>query len=743
MKLLYKTLIFLLGIVSFPLVVIALPQLEKKITLDYLASQISQEQYPALALFKIWDSSIEIADQSKELSCTPLDLLNSVKICSQEQFAYQFIKLCHQLGIRTRLSSKQNAFAFDFGYDDEWIFIDLEKKQVYLTLDNQTLASSEDLMDDPFLALRSKDSIYDTDVDFEKSIIKLAQFSITEPFLVEQESGLYGQIFDTESGFNPFNIDEVDLKDPVPGDIQVGNQSQVFDFTSPCFYLMNLGEVPAGKIWWQISPNPTFNFIPSNFEQIEPFKTEVILSPTTETFFNAGSIYYFRIKGFSDGKWGAWSRIFAFTVEKPDPVALVEFEKKGQLFELSWERESIDDPTIEYLVFGSNSLDFIPTLYTNLQINAMEDGKITDIEINNNLVAIIKETKILVDGSLAYYRIIARKNGQYSVPSSLIHVYDEELIQPRNVLQVVEQEEGKHIIKRMLLPLSYPYFQSFLPQISNSYDTFDNSLIKLYKIYHRTPVLPLIEIKAYQKSSYVPDQIWEHVRPYLLPENHPVKPKLDRMFSATRVILTPETFKKAGFKRYQQGRASRIMASPHPDLPHHFIKAFPDSDLVVRAEWHKFVHRIEGAKVIRNWITNNNLQATFSVPKKWIYPLPEYPSPPNSSRYMRKNFILVAENMRILSHEKNEKAYKHRMTRKLLDQIYQVFDDLGLYDSVYAFNVPFCKNGKLAFIDTEHHHRWPVPFQKLKKYFSNDMQNYWQQLIDKGGPKGHIRNPNY
>lgn len=243
-------------------------------------------------------------------------------------------------------------------------------------------------------------------------------------------------------------------------------------------------------------------------------------------------------------------------------------------------------------------------------------------------------------------------------------------------------------------------------------------------------------MRAYTQGKSVNSTVWEYVQPYLLPANHPIKSKLDRMFSASRVILTPETFKKAGFSRYKQGRFSRIMASPNPKLPGYFIKAFPDCELNIKEDWRKLTHRIIGSQAIRECIVKHGYQKMFKVPTKWLYPLPDEPSPPRSSKYVRKSFILVAEQVKAYDHEENEKHYHKKMDRKRMDAFYTLLQEVGLSDSVFAFNVPFCRDdGKMAFIDTEYHHRWPVPLHKVCRYLSSESEKYWRKLIASGGPQ--------
>lgn len=509
--------------------------------------------------------------------------------------------------------------------------------------------------------------------------------------------------------------------------LKVINASKTFDFQRPTFEVLADNQNPD-KIWWQISAYSDFSFVPSNFDTQETFTNTIQLPLLSETFLNPDQTYYFRAKYLVNDEWNAWSTPFAFTIKKPEAVIEAYVEKtETNAYEINWERYAPMNDQITYLVFGSNALDFIPSIYGEAQINAIVNGEITDCEMEQNFIVETKEAKVTVNGHLAYYRIIAKQQGQLSTPSHLIHVYDDQLIQPRHVLQEVDGE-----IKRTLIPNSYSWSLSALPMICMPAPKFETPIDQVKQVFtDRTAAIH--GVVPYEVCPYVSTEVWETIRPYFLPENHPIRPKLDRLFTKTRVIQTPETFKKAGFKRFRPGRWSRVMASLNPDLPGYFIKAFADTELRIKNDWLKWLHRIQGAEAIRACINAHRYRSIMSVPHKWIYPLPLHPSPPNSSQYLRKNFILIADDMRILEHSQNNKMYRKKVTKELMDAIYTVYQEVGLYDSVYPFNVPFCKDGRLAFIDTEFHHRWPVPFHKLTSHFPAELQNYWQRLTHNGG----------
>jgi hypothetical protein len=151
------------------------------LSLEELAKKLSSERYPLLALYQLWRQSITCKEGIAEKPCHPLDLLNFKGSCSSAVFNEQFLKLCNALGIETRIANVQGKQVYDFGLDDEWNFFDLSNNQLYLGLDNEKLASSEEVMDDPFLALRTKHGRQAKQIDFKEAWKQLAAFDILEP----------------------------------------------------------------------------------------------------------------------------------------------------------------------------------------------------------------------------------------------------------------------------------------------------------------------------------------------------------------------------------------------------------------------------------------------------------------------------------------------------------------------------------------------------------------------------------
>lgn len=234
-------------------------------------------------------------------------------------------------------------------------------------------------------------------------------------------------------------------------------------------------------------------------------------------------------------------------------------------------------------------------------------------------------------------------------------------------------------------------------------------------------------VYGYEQNPYVSAEVWELLSPYFLPEDHPIKPKLDSLFSK-RVTLSEQSLKRAGFENYKPQKYSKTIITKHKDVKGYYFKLFTDKQSEI-IDWERLYARALGAERVKNCLDRNQLHHLCKVPKKWIYPLPVNPSPP--ANYYRKNFILIAEDMHLYNKNLSIILWKtsRLVTDELLDAVYVVLQEEGLGDSVYAFNMPFSQaDGKVAFVDLEENHVWPVHFERLTSYLSDEMKRYWIAL---------------
>jgi len=225
----------------------------------------------------------------------------------------------------------------------------------------------------------------------------------------------------------------------------------------------------------------------------------------------------------------------------------------------------------------------------------------------------------------------------------------------------------------------------------------------------------------------VDEATWHALLPYFLPSNHPLKNKLDAIFSSSRVTANLQTLQAAGFKNLEGWKWDKVIVAKHPHLPGYLIKACLDDQYALDDKY--LIHRIFGAEAIRSAIEENGYEEYFKVPHKWIYPLPQ--SFTNEENGPKKHFILVVEDMDILDKEENRKMFRQIKSKKQLSALYHLISSQGLPDSIYIKNIPFAKDGKIAFVDTERYQLWPVEFSKLAPLLSRKMKKHWQKLVDK------------
>lgn len=234
-------------------------------------------------------------------------------------------------------------------------------------------------------------------------------------------------------------------------------------------------------------------------------------------------------------------------------------------------------------------------------------------------------------------------------------------------------------------------------------------------------------------SLFVSDEVWKQVRDYLMPEDHPIKKKLDLIFSSSRALCNQRSMEAVGFNVLPPQHHTQMIVAKHSELQGYVIKAYYDEQdyYAGRPEYYYWVKRVKGAELIRKYIKKNSYTNLFKVPKKWIYLLPDDPSPP--ANFLRKIFILVAEDMKLFDPQSNEVLWgSGKVTEEFLDALYAITTDLGLLDSAKPANCAFSMtDGNAAFIDTELYHGRHVKYEKLTPFLSPTMRSYWETITQK------------
>lgn len=551
-----------------------------------------------------------------------------------------------------------------------------------LRLDNKTCADIDDILDDPFLSLRQKlcsGSIEDSDATAWEYTAELLTSEAFPEASLDIELSSLGDI----SGSAPY---------------YVANHDLVFDHIKPIFELAGeQGHVE--ELFWQILRKGTSGKpLQQVFEWKGTYSPIVEFNELQATFLNANEDYIFRFSLKQNGVWGPLSEPFIFKAIKPASIQKITFDKvREDTWEIAWASSANSD--VKYAVFASNSIDFIPSIYFDKQVTEAYQGNIVNFKPSNNLVTTTNKNRIQIDGSYAYYRIVAIEKGCVSVPSEIIYVYDKDLHFERDTLNY-DKELG--LVTRVAIPL------------------------------HGRVAQPSLPSKTWTKGGFVSEKDWLKVLPYLIPENHPMLSRLDRIFKNSRASQDADHMREAGFAKPSPLGPSRPVVTRHPLLKGFLLKLYLDTQVGIN-EVNRLSRRVAGALSCEEAVKRLGYEHIFRIPKKWLYPLPDSPSPKRGLD--RKNFVLIVQDMNILPSIRNRQKWKSSAaTKEILNALYVLFEDQGLADSVFAFNVPFDRDGYIAIIDTEIFHVWPVPFEKYLKWLDHNGQKHWKFLMKNGGP---------
>ena len=215
-----------------------------------------------------------------------------------------------------------------------------------------------------------------------------------------------------------------------------------------------------------------------------------------------------------------------------------------------------------------------------------------------------------------------------------------------------------------------------------------------------------------------------------MPENHPIKPLLDTIFSSSRATFNLGTLKEAGFNKTTPRPFTKLLVTTHPSVPGYVFKLYLDvqrfhKDKIEAFYW---LLRCQGAENIRKMIVKKRLEHFFKVPRKWIYKLPKTPAP--AEGYYKKSYILVEENMEIFAEKDNYALWSSNfVTCEQLHGLYDIVTELGLTDCLKPDNIPFSIDGKIAFIDTQSFDS-KVDIKTLMPFLSKTNQLHWDELIN-------------
>lgn len=237
-------------------------------------------------------------------------------------------------------------------------------------------------------------------------------------------------------------------------------------------------------------------------------------------------------------------------------------------------------------------------------------------------------------------------------------------------------------------------------------------------------------------SSLSPDAASGVVAPYLMPKDHPIKSSLDELFlSGKRIIASRNSLVEAGFEDRNPEPRTGVFVLRHREFKGYIFKIYTDDQLTYyrnEPEYITWMLRARGAKLIRNEIKARRWEKYFKVPRKWIYPLPEGAVPAQEG-HLQKYFILVEDEMDILPNEISRQIWSNgSVSKEKLTRLFTLITKVGLRGGCKYDNIPFCRDGRIAFIDTQNNLSWPLPYHRLLPVLKGQLRRHWLKLMEKG-----------
>lgn len=226
------------------------------------------------------------------------------------------------------------------------------------------------------------------------------------------------------------------------------------------------------------------------------------------------------------------------------------------------------------------------------------------------------------------------------------------------------------------------------------------------------------------KGELLPEQ---ETAGYLL-ENPAMKLTLEMLFKDSSTPLTPEYIQSLGFTFLTQ-LGLHVLVAKHPGI-HGYVFKFFQYNVFPGIDWRYWIQRVEGAKLIKQGIQKFGYEKLFKVPKKWLF---KTPCPQVIDGKIYPSYILIAEDMRLVSFEENQMLWRKKTTEATLIALHKMMKTYGLRDCARITNVPWCKDAKIAFVDTETFHSTALNYHPLIEFLSRKNKIRWEHIVHAGG----------
>jgi hypothetical protein len=212
----------------------------------------------------------------------------------------------------------------------------------------------------------------------------------------------------------------------------------------------------------------------------------------------------------------------------------------------------------------------------------------------------------------------------------------------------------------------------------------------------------------------------------------PASLDLGPLFRDPEMFDTADAWHDAGFEILRESQ-NKICVASHPSVARFLFKKYVNAGKreALDDQLENYTRRVEGARRLSALIDAQHLQHVV-VPGKWLRDLPD-----RFSVRGHPSHILIVDRLDLLDSDESEDHYG-RIDEAALRELCVALHAFRGLDST-AKNVPFTRDGKIAFIDTEHWNRHsdskrsqqrPI-LKYLREHLSSDRWAFAKKLWEK------------
>jgi hypothetical protein len=194
----------------------------------------------------------------------------------------------------------------------------------------------------------------------------------------------------------------------------------------------------------------------------------------------------------------------------------------------------------------------------------------------------------------------------------------------------------------------------------------------------------------------------------------PIVSLVQELFTDPKMFRSFGRFQDAGFSLVDHP-PYKCMVGRHKRARGYLFKKFSD-ERAADEQLSNYMHRVEGAALIRSFIEERGF-SRVTVPRKWLYELPTaFPA----------RYLVIVEALDIRPRLESQLSYASIGKTQMHELATVLYYFRGL--SSTASNLPFTKDGQIAFIDTERWHHDKDFLRKIEVFLSPDRRKQAKEI---------------